>query len=814
MKIIPSIFTILAISLLPLTVMQAQTDPVGQWKVYPTFSSPATKLVETPETVYGVSGGNLFSYNFINDERRTLNVDNLLSDYEVEDIYYNHIGKYTAVVYSNSNIDLLYDDGRVINMPDIKVAQGISGSRGVNHLNFSEGHMYAATDFGVVVFDDNRYEVERSGNYGEEVKSACELGDKIFILKDDTVYQAQKDGLINRLDRFSPVFHGSGLSKIYPFNSNSLLVYGSSGLFREILSSDLTSSVERKKYTIGDSKFNEPVIIDDNNFNVECGVTLCNINSDGVLKQLATLPESIQDQIYSYNKGIDNLWALDKYGLGQYSLSGSSSLTVKKDKYLPETMSVKTVAGIIPSADGERIYFTNLGPTIYRLSTSGEGKNSPQQTSRLVNGKFEDIAPYPIKAKSSTGKAYQGSRYKWLVSTTTLVEDPDDSDTYFLGTSVDGLYRITNGEESGHFNEKNSPLVPITALGNSTRVFDTGIDRGGNLWVVTQRQSNHPEDPVVMILPAEKRREETSKIKPSDWYVVPVDPTERGSREPRTLFCKKSNMVFIAMYGLLAIDTRGTYNDFSDDIVTYHDNFTDQDGKAFNYAVILSLEEDHDGRIWVGTDAGVFEISNPAHANSSSMVINHIKIPHNDGTNTAEYLLPSERIYGISTDNANRKWIATRSSGLFLVSQRGDKILQNFTSDNSILPDNMINDVYADPRDNRVWIATCQGLISYSSDASPVRDDFSDIYAYPNPVRPDYTGPITIVGLMDNSLVKITDAAGMIINQIKSEGGMARWDGCNMRGERVRSGVYYVFASSGTGDMAASGAVTKILVVN
>ena len=105
------------------------------------------------------------------------------------------------------------------------------------------------------------------------------------------------------------------------------------------------------------------------------------------------------------------------------------------------------------------------------------------------------------------------------------------------------------------------------------------------------------------------------------------------------------------------------------------------------------------------------------------------------------------------------------------------------------------------------------GLVSYSSTSSPAAASYDDVYAYPNPVRPDYTGPVTVTGLMENSLVKIADAAGNVFAQGRSNGGMFVWDGCNSAGERVRSGVYFVFASQNA-DGSASGAVTKILIIN
>ena len=196
--------------------------------------------------------------------------------------------------------------------------------------------------------------------------------------------------------------------------------------------------------------------------------------------------------------------------------------------------------------------------------------------------------------------------------------------------------------------------------------------------------------------------------------------------------------------------------------------------------------------------------------------ITRLKVPRNDGTIYADYLLEGVQVNDIACDASDRKWVATENSGVYLVSQAGDKILEHYTTSNSMLPSNAVYSVFCDPRSNIVYFGTDNGLLAYNSTSSPAAEDFSEVYAYPNPVRPDYTGWITIKGLMDNSLVKIADSAGNVVAQIKSDGGMAVWDGCNVSGERVRTGVYFVFVSANNGsvDSSSKGAVTKILVVN
>lgn len=168
----------------------------------------------------------------------------------------------------------------------------------------------------------------------------------------------------------------------------------------------------------------------------------------------------------------------------------------------------------------------------------------------------------------------------------------------------------------------------------------------------------------------------------------------------------------------------------------------------------------------------------------------------------------------MAVDASNRKWIGTNDSGVYLVSENGDEIISNFNVSNSPLSTNTITAVYADPNSNSVFFATLEGLFEYSSGTSPARPDYSDVYAYPNPVEPGYTGWITIKGLMDSSLVKIMDSGMHLVYQTTSQGGMALWDGCTLNGARVKSGVYYVLASTSDDTSTEGDVVAKILVVN
>ncbi len=151
-------------------------------------------------------------------------------------------------------------------------------------------------------------------------------------------------------------------------------------------------------------------------------------------------------------------------------------------------------------------------------------------------------------------------------------------------------------------------------------------------------------------------------------------------------------------------------------------------------------------------------------------------------------------------DGANRKWLGTQNSGVYLVSELGDREILHFTTDNSPLFSNDITSIGIDQKSGEVFIGTDQGLISYMGEAIGGKKSYADAYVYPNPVRETYDGPITVTGLIESSEVKITDIAGNLVFRTTSLGGQAIWDGRNLNGNRVKTGVYLVFCNDNMGE--------------
>ena len=223
---------------------------------------------------------------------------------------------------------------------------------------------------------------------------------------------------------------------------------------------------------------------------------------------------------------------------------------------------------------------------------------------------------------------------------------------------------------------------------------------------------------------------------------------------------------------------------------------------------MYSIAEDLDGDIWVGTDQGIVVYYYPENVfEDSDFHAQRIILTIGDVT---QYLLNTEMITAIAIDGANRKWLGTKSSGVYLVSENGTEEIHHFTEGNSPLLSNQINDIGINHETGEIFFATDKGLISYRGSATMGSDEFRDVYVYPNPVRENYDGDITIRGLVSDVNVKITDISGNIVYETTAEGGQATWNGKNFSGSRVSTGIYLVFCSNDDGSKTY---ITKLLFI-
>lgn len=401
------------------------------------------------------------------------------------------------------------------------------------------------------------------------------------------------------------------------------------------------------------------------------------------------------------------------------------------------------------------------------------------------------------------------------MNATDVVEDPRNSNHHMVGTAISGLYEFEDGKLVGHYDSDNSPLASI--LPNSAnknlyvRVTALAYDPQGNLWMC-----NDQCDTIVRVLGADGKW--TALYVNDIHHNETFDNTVIDSRgwawitNRRTTSTNRDTGV-ASMAGVLVYDTNGTLTSKSDDKHKYITSFTNQDGTGYTPNLYYCVTEDLDGAMWIGTNEGVFVSYEPRDVFNPTIMLSQVKVPRNDGSNLADYLLSSVPVKCITIDGGNRKWVGTLGNGVYLISADGLETIHHFTKENSPLISNTINDIAINGQTGEVFIATDLGLCSFQGDATDPEESMSknSLSAYPNPVRPEHVGGVHVTGMMANSQVKVVNAAGKLVYEGVSLGGQFNWKCCYGTGKRVASGIYYILATDEDGNKSA---FTKVLVVN
>ena len=391
---------------------------------------------------------------------------------------------------------------------------------------------------------------------------------------------------------------------------------------------------------------------------------------------------------------------------------------------------------------------------------------------------------------------------------TDIVQDPNDSEHHWLGTKRSGIYEFKNYKFVKNYRHDNSPLTSILPTSANperfVRVTALNYDQDGNLWMC-----NNQCDTIVRIL----KKEGTWKA-----YYYPEaankptwDNTMFDKRGWAWLNSRRTTNNFGAA-GILVIDTKGTINTQSDDNHKFISTIQNQNGESYTPDLFYCTTEDLDGNIWMGCTAGMFMTSQPENIFSKDFTFTQPIVPRNDGSGLGDYLLSNVSIKCITIDGGNRKWVGTLNGGVYLLSANGMETIEHFTTENSPLISDEINDIAIDGTTGEVFIATSKGLCSYYGDATDPATSMksNNLKVYPNPVRPEYQGNVHITGLMYNSDVKIVNAAGKLVTEGTSVGGEYSWDCCYKNGRRVATGIYYALCTDKDGD---NGACAKILIV-
>lgn len=419
----------------------------------------------------------------------------------------------------------------------------------------------------------------------------------------------------------------------------------------------------------------------------------------------------------------------------------------------------------------------------------------------IAHGAFSQYYnPYPLNAYGISRLSEEGwqnlpySSLSGALSIVSVVPNPNDTSQVFACAMHQGLLEINNGVVGTLWNHTNSGLESLdpNELGEnpnyrSVRVRDVAFDSEGAMWSITsfvakglKKRSvdgNWQSVDLLPVLSSPKRAAGYSKLE-----ISPNDEIYFGSSSSGLIGYAEIN-------GTPVLRSIGVA-----------ENLPAED--------VRSVALDYDDNLWIGTTNGLRVLYGASRMFTQEVSASTVVLE--EGGNVGE-LLANQNIKAIEVDGNNQKWVATDGAGVFLFAEDGKKTIHHFTKENSPLPTNFIQNLAYDNQSGKIFIATSSGLVAFQGNAFAPSETLENIEVYPNPIRPRYTGPLTIRGLQADCVVKITDIVGNAVYETTSTGGSVQWDMNSFSGKRVRSGVYLIFVTTKDG---MDSSVEKVMIIN
>ncbi|RMG83623.1 MAG: hypothetical protein D6707_00765 [Bacteroidetes bacterium] len=749
---------------------------LGNWQEYIAYRK-ARNIAFGDNKAFVSSSNGIFIFNQNTSEIQRLSKVQGLSDINITALYFHESTHNLFIGYKNGNIDVYnISTEDIVNMVAIKNADILS-DKTIYKIRELNGLLYFCTGFGVVVVNPQKLEVlatfylnefkNRSARdiavYNNRFYVATEQGivyaDSQENLADyqnwqpDTLFPRQ-DSLINNLLNFRDKLLANMHTSLFQADS----VYIFDGTTWSLLSE--FNNNNHYSFQVSDN-----YLVVTHNYSAD----VYNADFESEKKYYTVQNSSLEpkDAIYDEKNGI--LWIAD-YTQGLV--------------YGDNTWNTVSVFPDGPATDfSYRIDFQNG-----KLAVASGGT-----TNRLDEKSYLREGFYLYENGQWTNFTPQNSDIDTLSDFIAVAVDPSDKNHVFLGVNGHGVLELEDNQITNFYNPQNSTLqkTPIVQDFYFVGITDLAFDNSGNLWVANSKAEN-----ILSVRTPEGK-----------WYSFNFSAFVQYPITGRIL-ADNLNQIWITLphgEGVLVFNHNNTFDDISDDKIRL---LTSESGKGgLASSEVFCLVQDLNREIWIGTTKGISVIGDPSLVFSEDRLdAQEIKI---DEGGFVQYLLESETVIDIEVDGANRKWIGTNNTGVYLVSETGKEEIIHFTMENSPLFTNEIMDLDINPETGEVYIATASGLQSYFSDATEGRETFSGIYAFPNPVERDYEGAIAITGLTPDAYVKITDVAGNIVYSAQGNGGLVVWNGENTKGERVSPGVYIVLCLSKDGEQEG---ITKILV--
>jgi ligand-binding sensor domain-containing protein len=745
---------------------QQVIPPVGMWREHLPYNS-AIDVAAGDDKIYCATPYSLFYVDEKGNSIERLSRITGLNETGISAINYDETNSKLFIAYSNSNIDILYRND-IINVPDIK-RDNIIGDKNIYNIYCLGKDYYLSTGLGVIIIDGEQYEVKNSwfiGNGGNQVRvngftsdlnffyAATEEGLKKISINDPNPANPVNWQLISGTNGLSPGPCRNVLTlqgKVVVQKNDSLFVQN--GTSWNLLYTDgwniVSSNVSANKITLCERLNNTGRVV--------------LLNPDGsVFRTLAQVaPLSFPRKAIIYK---NDPWVADQFG-GLSHFTSSSY-----EEYKPNSPEA--------TASGEMVVYNHVFyATAGEVNDSWNYQFNSNGIFKLKEGTWENI------------NRFRFSQIDTMLDFITITIDPRD-ETIWAGSYGGGLLHVKPGPVFEIF--KQNIIGPAIGDPSSYRVSGLAFDNDNNLWI-----SNYGSSQPLLVRKAD-----------GSWrnIFVPFSLTENATAQ---LIVDDNNYKWIVSpkgNGLICYDHGAAIDNSGDDRWRLYK------GGAGNGNLpsgdVLCVAKDKNGFIWVGTSDGIAVIQCPQEVFSAQGCESILPVVQQG--NFANYLFKGEEVRHIAVDGADRKWVATKN-GVWLVSATGEKLIYQFTEDNSPLLSSDIKKIAIDGQTGEVYFATLKGICSFRSTATEGGETNSNVLVFPNPVPPNYTGTIGIRGLVNNAIVKITELNGRLVYQTRALGGQAIWDGRNYKGQKISSGVYLVLISD---DEKIAKAAAKIIFLS
>ena len=733
------ILTIILFSFFSFTVLAANFNTTG-WKTYLSYNN-TNSVEESNDQVFVVAEGSLYTYGKEDNSIKQYYKGNGLNDNTISLIRYNKQTKSLLIIYDNSNIDIL-EGGVATNLPYLSTSTSIRDKQ-INSVLVHDEYAYLSTAFGIVVINMAKKEIKDTYKLSLNITSCAIQNGNIYAsttnkaeVSSGIIYASLKENLLDKANwkpyGLSNLSDSHTISAIASFKNTLFYLVSQQGIFYENngeLSRIINSSTLKYMKVIG-----EKLACIDN--------SRVFIVSD--TQKFDQINLSIND-ISTYQA--DKYWIAEgSKGLRSIQRKGSNSFEVLNEPIILDGPYSNSAFDIVCKND--KVYMIIGGKDL--LNGKRFDKGGYILTYDYDKWSFID----PKEAQKKLNLPRNPRDYTSIAVTT----DDSNDEIVYASSMGDGVIQYKNGTPVQSYNEKNAFKETAGGYGSGYCYIDgLAFDKNGNLWM-TSSEVNH----AVLVLD-----------KAGAWHRLDIEQL-RGVYTINDILITSTNDKWIYVPRNTPKLVMIPNSESLDEVSSYEfTTLIDTDGKELTPSNYTCVAEDKDGYIWVGTNRGAVYFTKPRISSAEDKAATRCtRVKYtNEETGNLAYFLDNVVVTTLKVDAGNRKWIGTKGNGVYVLDNDNETIVYQFNTTNSPLLSDNIYDIEINDKTGEVFIGTDKGLNSYQGEASEGKSDYSEIYAYPNPVRPEHMDKVTIVGLMDNSNVKITDLNGNIIYQTKSLGG-------------------------------------------